>query len=164
MELFGQAGVFMVFDPQQTQSGSACKGAVVNLKLRLLFLVQSTVLLTALACLFLHMEWGEDRLVPAASSSTLPDYVALQEARAPVIATKATVSTAPSEIAVASPIVVPTAISDCTVTPPELAATVGKSKAKAKRTAKAPTRGTPTRIPKFIQLAAVGRGSKEARH
>jgi hypothetical protein len=119
------------------------------------------------------MEWLEDRMVPSASSSTLPAHVAPQEARSAAIATKAAALAAPSEIARASPIVVPTAVSACSLTPPEPAAAAvgksvakakGKAKAKAKRTAEAPTRATPTNMPKPTQVAAMGRGSKEARY
>jgi hypothetical protein len=142
------------------------------MSLRIGLLVRSVALLAALAYLFLNMEWSEDRLIPAASSSTLPTYVALQEARAPVIATKVTAPAAPSEIARASPLVVPTAISDCPMISPEPAATIGKavakargkSVAKAKRTAKTPIKTMPTKMPESLQVAAAGRGSKEAKY
>jgi hypothetical protein len=123
------------------------------------YLFLQMALIAALPYMFLQMQRSEDRLVSSAFSGALPE-AALQD----VIATKATAPATLSEIAGASPIVVPTAVSVCSVPSPEPAATAGKSAAKAKRTAEAPTRATPTKMPKFIQVAAVGRGSKEVRH
>jgi hypothetical protein len=125
--------------------------------------VRAGTIIVALPYLFLEMEWSEDRLAPSSFSSALPADAAMQD----VIATKT--RAAPNEIAGASPIVVPTAVSDCAVTALEPGATVGKaakgkSVAKAKRTAKATTRASPTKIQKFIKVAVVGRGSKETRH
>jgi hypothetical protein len=132
------------------------------------YLFLQVTVIAALPYLFLQMQSSEDQLVPSAFSRTLPADAAVQD----VIATKATAPAVPSEIVGGSPIVVPTAISDCPVTSPEPAATVGKALgkakakavAKAKLTAKAPSRATPTKMVKTVQVAAVGRGSKEVRY